>query len=817
MPSLPSDPSQLSHLPSTQNPKGSRLMAAGWRGNQGGERGRMKDQTNPKLKAHPLPRHNKIFGEDTPRWLTALASASLSPPRDKAKPLGSISATRRVEVDEGHGVAGGDGAYVDMVRRAPGPSMGGLQDAPGVNSARRDGTGSTRAREAIKRNNHKKQQKQAAFLSSDEDDEGYQGPASHGDGPTKEGWHTLFVKKGGMDGLARTPPNTSETVENSCMVNAPHIERLRDNPGEMHRRKTRPIGARAAHSVTFDFFRLQSDEHGMGGAGRPMSSQQAKDSTELWYADSLRRNPNDAGLVREYAIFLHGEGRLVEAEQMYKRALGINSKDASSLCGYGTLMWEMDKKSRAEELLRQALHADPGHFESLASYGALLLNKGEAKASHTRFRLALMSQPSNPSLLLNNALAMEEIPSYAFEEVEDMYQRAVEAETESHEALFAYALFLKNRIGEVDGAERAYIAALKRCPSDPSLLASYAVLLTERLGVGEKEGGLPDDDGALFSRAERAFKQSLALDPTQADNVYSYAVLLSKYAFLHGEASGTDSEEEDGRIEGLFKRALSLRRDDDADTLTAYAIYLHEKELRRRQKPASPEEGARRRSADGFGRAKSGTYVGGKDSSPSTQVPPRLPSGDVVRLPSGEVGRVGSGEGRRDSLHAGGRGRVDEIDRLYRRALKAQPGHDLALQGFVGFLRTFRGVEGEKAALKLEKERFNPKHTNFRRNYEIQPAHNRIALHHMHLPPRQNHHQKIEHLNHPQATQSHQRKNQIKHHGGQAGEYKGRAGQEAGPTNSGTGPGSPWAAQSGSGMEMWGGDDTGPKLSPERD
>jgi len=271
-------------------------------------------------------------------------------------------------------------------------------------------------------------------------------------------------------------------------------------------------------------------------------------------------------------------------------------------------------------------------------------------------------------------------------------------------------------------------------------------------------------------------------------------------------------------------------------TVLCLQIFLHEKELRRRHKPASPGEGARRSTSDGFGRAKSGASAGGRNASPNTQATPRLPSGSGVRLPSGGVGRVAGGEGQptsqegrrrtpdgmglggRDLVNAGGRGRVEEIDRLYRRALKAQPGHDMALQGYVGFLRTFRGAEGEKAALKLEKDILNPKHAKatLRRNYEIQPAHNRIALHHMNIPLRHNPQPALERVHIPPFVQG---QNQGRHKAPKRGEDvddDGKGGKNSVPREAMPGPGSPWAAQSASGTDMWGPDDFGPKLSPGR-
>eukprot|EP00281_Chroomonas_sp_CCMP1168_P007546 CAMPEP_0206267552 /NCGR_PEP_ID=MMETSP0047_2-20121206/31212_1 /ASSEMBLY_ACC=CAM_ASM_000192 /TAXON_ID=195065 /ORGANISM="Chroomonas mesostigmatica_cf, Strain CCMP1168" /LENGTH=169 /DNA_ID=CAMNT_0053695767 /DNA_START=38 /DNA_END=544 /DNA_ORIENTATION=- len=154
-------------------------------------------------------------------------------------------------------------------------------------------------------------------------------------------------------------------------------------------------------------------------------------------------------------------------------------RDADTVCAYATLLWDMGKRDHAERSYEMALQLDPGHPEALLSLGTALLERGDYRGAHEKFVIALQRQPHSPQLLLSNALSMEQIEAYTFEEIAEAYRKALNEHSSSHEALFAYGLFLKNKMGRHKETEELYRAALKGAAEDVSLLCSYGVLLTD--------------------------------------------------------------------------------------------------------------------------------------------------------------------------------------------------------------------------------------------------------------------------------------------------------------------------------------------------
>ena len=66
----------------------------------------------------------------------------------------------------------------------------------------------------------------------------------------------------------------------------------------------------------------------------------------------LRKEPHNLKLLRGYAMFLHSEGRYIEAEAPMKQAMACGqNRDVSTMCAYAVLMWDTDRKVQAERMV----------------------------------------------------------------------------------------------------------------------------------------------------------------------------------------------------------------------------------------------------------------------------------------------------------------------------------------------------------------------------------------------------------------------------------------------------------------------------------
>jgi len=59
-------------------------------------------------------------------------------------------------------------------------------------------------------------------------------------------------------------------------------------------------------------------------------------------------------------------------------------------------------------------------------------------------------------------MSMEKIDSYLYHEVDAVYRSAINADPSGFAPVYGYALFLKNCVGDLDKAEKAFNSALKR-------------------------------------------------------------------------------------------------------------------------------------------------------------------------------------------------------------------------------------------------------------------------------------------------------------------------------------------------------------------
>jgi predicted TPR repeat methyltransferase len=185
------------------------------------------------------------------------------------------------------------------------------------------------------------------------------------------------------------------------------------------------------------------------------------------------------------AISLHQQGRLREAEQLYRAALEVNESDFDCLHNLGLLHAQERRFEEAIRLLRAGARQDPRSVEAhsnLANVLATLERHDEAAAG---FRIAIALKPDF---------------------------------AEAHNNL-GKALAMQGHIEEAAG-RYAHALALRPDYADPHL----------NLGNVRREQG-------RFTEAAAHYGQALAIDPRLAEAHYRLADVLGKQGRI-GEATG---------------------------------------------------------------------------------------------------------------------------------------------------------------------------------------------------------------------------------------------------------------------------------------
>ncbi|MBI4626775.1 MAG: tetratricopeptide repeat protein [Verrucomicrobia bacterium] len=142
---------------------------------------------------------------------------------------------------------------------------------------------------------------------------------------------------------------------------------------------------------------------------------------------------------------------------------------------------------------------------------------------------------------------LDRLASSAIDLADRLYKRIVEAASGDADTLGNYALFLRYKRGDTDGAEVYFKRATKADPKSPRHLGNYAFFLETRRG---------DMDGA-----EAYYKRAIEADPKHANNLVNYANFLEK---RRHDADGAEAQ---------YKRAIEADP-KSVRPLNTYALFL---------------------------------------------------------------------------------------------------------------------------------------------------------------------------------------------------------------------------------------------------
>lgn len=171
-----------------------------------------------------------------------------------------------------------------------------------------------------------------------------------------------------------------------------------------------------------------------------------------------------ADLLFQNAFAAHSKGRLLEAEQLYKKALRKAPRDLDTLYLLGTVCAQLGKLNDASKFLRVALDISPDHVETLNSMGLTLRGQRKLKEATSCFQRAVELKPDYVDALSNlgSVLEMDGKP----EEAEIALRRALAlnpAMANVHYNL-GLALLAKDKFEE---AARHFVRGLELKPDFP--------------------------------------------------------------------------------------------------------------------------------------------------------------------------------------------------------------------------------------------------------------------------------------------------------------------------------------------------------------
>jgi Tfp pilus assembly protein PilF len=251
------------------------------------------------------------------------------------------------------------------------------------------------------------------------------------------------------------------------------------------------------------------NKHALGGEGEDYETK------EVMYLQGLRRSPQDAGILSNYACFLqHVRCAYDDAEKVFQEALQHVPHHVCTLCNYGTLLHEVrGDEAGALRMYRRALQADPNHVTSLFNLAALLKKDGaDYDEAESVYKRLLRLEPKDVGTLCNYGAFLFEVRHEA-DVAERVYQQALLLQPADAPVLCNYALLLNTHRKDYDAAEFMYRTALEHDPLDPTTLSNYGRFL---------ESVRHD-----YSAAEHHYKHAITLEPTHIQAICNYATFLT--------------------------------------------------------------------------------------------------------------------------------------------------------------------------------------------------------------------------------------------------------------------------------------------------
>ena len=195
------------------------------------------------------------------------------------------------------------------------------------------------------------------------------------------------------------------------------------------------------------------------------------------FEKSFELNPERK--LTAHAAELHRDGRLEEAERIYREVIRMNPRNVDAMRMLGRIASALKRKTDAERLLRRAVAIAPDFVGAWLDLGRVLKDTDSHEEAMACYRRVIELQPDNPKghFMLASVLA----PAGQTYEAIEAYRRALALEPDHPGALLGLGHVLKT-VGRLDEAIDAYRECIRCRPDNGGSYWSLANLKTYRLG-----------------------------------------------------------------------------------------------------------------------------------------------------------------------------------------------------------------------------------------------------------------------------------------------------------------------------------------------
>ena len=262
----------------------------------------------------------------------------------------------------------------------------------------------------------------------------------------------------------------------------------------------------------------------------------------------------------EQAIALHQQGRLAEAEMLYRQALAREPNQFGPHFYLGVLCMPQGRFAEAVEFLQAALRRRDGDVTALINLGIALRHMGRAAEALQSFDRVVAQKPDMAEAHHQRALALGDLNRA--QDAAGAAAQALRLQPDHAGALFLQALMLAD-LGQLEDARTGYGRLLALAPNHIDALNNRGLLASS---AGDTEAALAD------------LGRALALNPAHVPSLTNRALVLGTV----GRAAEALADYEQllalspDNAETWNRRGATLRMlDRDQDALDSFDRALH--------------------------------------------------------------------------------------------------------------------------------------------------------------------------------------------------------------------------------------------------
>jgi predicted O-linked N-acetylglucosamine transferase (SPINDLY family) len=170
----------------------------------------------------------------------------------------------------------------------------------------------------------------------------------------------------------------------------------------------------------------------------------------------------------------HRAGRLLQAEQMYRRVLQIHPRHAGAVHLLGLIAFQAGKLDVAEYMLQEAVKIDAFHAPFSADLGEVYRTLGKTGEAIAAYRKALELNPETADAHNNLGTLLQ--AAGQLDEASECFREALQCNAAHPEAAMNLGKTLQSQ-GKLTEAETAFATAAKIAPEDPLVYLAFGKCL----------------------------------------------------------------------------------------------------------------------------------------------------------------------------------------------------------------------------------------------------------------------------------------------------------------------------------------------------